>query len=186
MTGDLNFHTSSNDGVRLWIDDRLIIDHWVDQTETEHTGVLRVEKGQQLRLKLEYFYNGGQGAAKLAWSGPGYSKRPVPPEALTQPGTRSSGLLGEYFFGNQFQSSWRSRVDPQVQFAWGTDGPFPESTEGGPAHVRVQLPEGRWNVEWMEPVSGRVLGKSRLSGGGERSLGMPEYQEDLVLRVWRR
>lgn len=186
LTGDLRFHTSSNDGVRLWIDDRLIIDRWVDQTETEHTGVVRVEKGQQLRLKLEYFYNGGQGAAKMAWSGPGYPKKPVPPEALTQPGTGSKGLLGEYFFGNQFQSAWTQRVDAQVQFAWGTEGPFPKPVEGGPTHAKVRLPEGRWNVEWMEPVSGRILGKLRVTGGGERSLVMPEYREDLVMRVWRR
>jgi hypothetical protein len=185
ITGELFWHTVSNDGARLWVNDQLVIDRWVDQSETEHSGSLRVERGQNLRLKLEYFYNGGQGAAKLLWSGANLVKQAVPVNALTLPDKSGSGLLGAYYFGNQFQTPWTQRVDSQVNFAWGTEGPFPKLASGTLSTARFRLPAGRWLAEWLEPKSGRVLATERLNAVGDASLAIPEYAEDLALRIRR-
>jgi hypothetical protein len=52
VTGDLLLHTYSNDGVRLWVNDQLPVDKWVDQAEVEHIGTLAVIAGRKLRVKL--------------------------------------------------------------------------------------------------------------------------------------
>jgi hypothetical protein len=52
VTGDLSLHTFSNDGVRLWVNDQLLVDKWVDQSEVEHIGKPAVIAGQKLRVKL--------------------------------------------------------------------------------------------------------------------------------------
>src|SRR5262249_12430817 len=141
VTGELALHTISNDGARLWVNEKLLMDEWVDQSETEHTGRLTVTAGQKLPLKLEYFYNGGQGAAKLWWSADGLTKAHVPAAALSLPDGSGGGLRGEYFYGNDFQTFWNSRIDTQVNFAWGTQCPFPASTSNAVTALQIALPD---------------------------------------------
>jgi hypothetical protein len=105
--------------------------------------------------------------------------------ALTLPDKSGSGLLGAYYFGNQFQTPWTQRVDSQVNFAWGTEGPFPKLASGTLSTARFRLPAGRWLAEWLEPKSGRVLATERLNAVGDASLAIPEYAEDLALRIRR-
>ena len=53
--GRYQFHTSSDDGVRLWVDNTKIIDQWVSQGETEHTGTIDLQGRRRFPIKLEYF-----------------------------------------------------------------------------------------------------------------------------------
>jgi hypothetical protein len=186
VAGELSFHTFSNDGVRLWVNDQLLIDKWVDQSEVEHTGKLAVTAGQKLRVKLEYFYNGGQGAAKLWWSASGLAKAPVPASALSLPDGSGGGLKGEYFSGNNFQAAWNTRTDSQVNFAWGTASPFPIKAGDGAVALQVELPAGNWQAEWLDTRTGKSSGDIRVSGPGVVTLGAPAFTDDIALRIVKR
>ncbi|MCO6490495.1 MAG: PQQ-dependent sugar dehydrogenase [Phaeodactylibacter sp.] len=61
------FFIISDDGVRLWVDDQLIVDQWVPQAPTETQGSLFLEKGRQYPIKLEYFEDGGGAVCQLFW-----------------------------------------------------------------------------------------------------------------------
>ena len=186
ITGELAFHTTSNDGARLWVNDQLLIDKWVDQSETEHTGKLAVTAGQKLRVKLEYFYNGGQAAAKLAWSGAGLKKEAVPAGALSLPDGTGRGLEGEYFSGNHLSAPWKTRADAQVDFAWGTTSPFPTKASDGAVALQIELPAGRWRAEWLDTQTGKFTGDIQLSGPGVSTLGAPAFTDDIALRILKR
>ena len=54
-SGDFSFYTSSDDGVRLYLDDVQIIDDWQRQVETVNTVVKRLEAGKAYKIRLEYF-----------------------------------------------------------------------------------------------------------------------------------
>jgi len=186
VTGELTFHTFSNDGVRLWVNDQWLIDKWVDQSEVEHTGKLAVAAGQKLRVKLEYFYNGGQGAAKLWWSASGLSKAPVPAGALHLPDGSTLGLRAEYYRGNSFQTPWQTRTDTQVNFAWGTASPFPTPAGDGAVALQVELPSGKWRAEWLDTKTGKTVGDARVTGPGVVTLGAPAFADDIALRILKR
>jgi beta-glucosidase len=49
------FYTSSDDGVRLFINDQLVIDDWRRQGETLNTYVQHLEAGKPYKIRLEYF-----------------------------------------------------------------------------------------------------------------------------------
>lgn len=185
VTGELALHTISNDGARLWVNDQLLIDQWVEQYETEHTGRLAVTSGQKLRVKLEYFYNGdgGQGAAKLWWSAKGIVKAPVPAEVLSLPNGSGRGLQGEYFYGINFQSAGNARADAQVNFAWATQSPFPAGSTDAAIALQVELPEGRWRAEWLDTKTGKVAARVKLNGAGLHTLAVPAFTDDIALRI---
>ena len=72
------FHTLSDDGVRLWVNDRLLIDNWTDHGPTEDTGSIQLEAGKRYNLRLEYYQGGGEAVLKLLWSSPSQRKQVIP------------------------------------------------------------------------------------------------------------
>lgn len=60
------FYTTSDDGVRLWIDNQLLIDNWTDHGPTENTGTISLSAGQKYDLRMEFYEQGGEAAAKLS------------------------------------------------------------------------------------------------------------------------
>jgi len=82
-TGFYNFFTTSDDGVRLWVDGLLIIDNWTDHGQTEDTSLpIHLRAGQKYDIKLEFYERGGAATIRLAWSGPGVSKQFIPQSRL--------------------------------------------------------------------------------------------------------
>ncbi|HZE98511.1 MAG TPA: PQQ-dependent sugar dehydrogenase [Planctomycetota bacterium] len=81
-TETVTFYTTTDDGVRLWIDNVLIIDHFVDQGPTEWSGSIALQGGQRYDVRMDYFENGGGATAKLSWSSPSTPKQVLPQNRL--------------------------------------------------------------------------------------------------------
>ncbi len=80
-----SFYTTSDDGVRLWVNGQLIINNWTDHPVTEDVGTIMLMAGQKYDLRMEYFENGGDAVARLAWSSPSQPKGLVPPSQFSPP-----------------------------------------------------------------------------------------------------
>lgn len=61
-----------------------------------------------------------------------------------------------------------------------------EGAAVGSESLKVRLPEGRWKAEWLDPKTGRITGRSRVDGGGVRSIAAPAFHEDIALLLRRR
>ena len=81
------FYTVSDDGIRLWINNQLLIDRYVDQGPTEWSGVLNLQAGVLYDIRIEYYENGGGAAASLLWSAPSVPKELIPSTQLYPPNT---------------------------------------------------------------------------------------------------
>jgi hypothetical protein len=79
------FFTNTDDGVRLWIDGKLLIDQWVDQAPTEYSATIALKAGQAYDLKMEYYENQGGAVAQLRWWSPSRTKQIVPVSRLSRP-----------------------------------------------------------------------------------------------------
>lgn len=64
--GRYKFETKTNDGVRLYVDDMLIIDQWRSMATTKYTEKIRLTEGNH-RIRMEYF-DDGTAVARLSWS----------------------------------------------------------------------------------------------------------------------
>ena len=77
QAGNYTFTTTGDDGVRLWVNNHLLIDKWFDQPATNYSGSIYLSGN--VPLKMEYYENGGLAAAKLVWSAGGTTPPPPPP-----------------------------------------------------------------------------------------------------------
>ncbi|MRN51556.1 hypothetical protein GJB61_00850 [Paenibacillus sp. LC-T2] len=77
--------TTSDDGIRVWINGSLVIDSWTKQSGTERQGSITMNAGQLYDLKVEYYENQGDASARLMWGSPSQAKGAVPSSALFLP-----------------------------------------------------------------------------------------------------
>ncbi|HED15945.1 MAG TPA: hypothetical protein ENI64_03875, partial [Gammaproteobacteria bacterium] len=76
------FYSSTDDGVRLWIDGQLVIDQWTDQSVTEYAGTINLTAGNKYPIVMEYYENTGDAVAKLYWSSTSLPKTIVATKSL--------------------------------------------------------------------------------------------------------
>jgi hypothetical protein len=82
-TGNFQFQTRSNAGVRLWINGNLVVDNWAAHaTVTDTTGDIAMTKNQRYSVTLEMYDTTNTAVAKLYW------KRPGQTTFIITPGTR--------------------------------------------------------------------------------------------------
>jgi hypothetical protein len=72
------FYTSSDDGVRLWVDGQPLVNKWVEQGTTEWSGTIALTANQDYDLRMEFFESLGGASAKLSWSSASESKAIIP------------------------------------------------------------------------------------------------------------
>ncbi|AQG81716.1 PQQ-dependent sugar dehydrogenase [Spirosoma montaniterrae] len=68
FTDTYTFYVQSDDGVRLWVDDKLLIDKWIFQPETEWSARIDLVAGRQYNIRMEYLENQGAAVSRLLWS----------------------------------------------------------------------------------------------------------------------
>ena len=76
------FYTQSNDGVRLWVDGKLLIDDWTIHSTTENRGTVTLQAGRAYALRMEFFEQTGLAVIRLHWSSPSQRKQIIPQEQL--------------------------------------------------------------------------------------------------------
>lgn len=70
QAGTYALSTTSDDGVRLWIDDRQVIDDWGIHPAQTDTATVNFAANSRHRIRMEYFQGGGQAVVRLAWQLP--------------------------------------------------------------------------------------------------------------------
>ena len=77
-----SLYTTSDDGVRLWVDNQLIIDRFVNRSSTQDSATIDLVAGKKYDIRMEYYENSGQANASLAWSSDSQSFEIIPSSQL--------------------------------------------------------------------------------------------------------
>jgi len=67
-TEEYTFKISTDEGVRLWIDGRLLINELSNRTARTFTGTVPLQRGERSDVRLESVHRAGQGNLKALWS----------------------------------------------------------------------------------------------------------------------
>ena len=65
--GEYTFYVNSDNGRRLWVNNQLIIDKWLDDYDIEYEGNITLQANQLYDIKLEYFESTGGAYCRLEW-----------------------------------------------------------------------------------------------------------------------
>ncbi|MFH0901667.1 MAG: PA14 domain-containing protein, partial [Pseudomonadota bacterium] len=76
------FTTSTDDGARLWVNDRLMISDWTVHSQTDRSWTIDLIAGTRYPIVMEYYENTSSAVARLYWSSASQTRQIVPPSAL--------------------------------------------------------------------------------------------------------
>ena len=107
------FDTVTDDGVKLWVNDQLLIDKWQSQSGTEWTNAIALQANTRYDIKLEYLQTGGKAQAHLYWYSASQPRQLIPVErfyptngvngsSTNAPATVTSALTAIGFVGQPF------------------------------------------------------------------------------------
>jgi hypothetical protein len=125
------FTTIADDGVRLWVNNTLLVDNWTDHPATAASGSILLEAGQRYDILIEYYEHTGSASMVLQWASPRTPQQVVPQSQLYSSGDSidygdGAGIFAQYF--NSVDLSGLptiSRIDPRINFNWNGEAPAP-------------------------------------------------------------
>ena len=144
------FYIISDDGVRLYIDNKLLIDSWEPQPPTQKDASIYLSSNKMYSIKIEYFEQNGGEAMVLGWESENFSKRLIPHSHLfTNDG--KPGLLGKYFrnkdLNESFESPTISRIDKEINWVTGGGWGNNESQYYTDKSRNVRIENGKLIIE---------------------------------------
>lgn len=122
--GTYRFYLHADDGVRLWIDNTLLINEWHDARGDTYTADVLLGRGNHL-LQVEYYEAFGMAHIQFWWQGM----------------TAYPEWRGEYWSNSSLSGlSTLVRNDTTLNFNWGTDAPA------------AALPADHFSVRWTRTL----------------------------------
>ena len=177
------FHLVSSQGVRLWLNDRLVIDNSRSHSKTEDQGQFSFEAGRKANLRLECYQAKVGSVLRLLWSSPTLKQEVIPTSCLGPPGS-GNGLRGEYFEDRKLEKLILERNDAVIDFDWSKTDPVAASNPTGPLNLKLELPTGHYRAIWVDPRTARVTGSEEFRHtGGNATLAVPVFTEDVALKL---
>ena len=82
ITGSYTFTTSSDDGVRLYVNGQLLVDNWTDHGVVQNSGSIALTAGLNYDIRMDYYEKAMLATARLSWAYPGQNTQIVPQWAL--------------------------------------------------------------------------------------------------------
>jgi len=193
--GPVRFFARSDDGIRLWVNDRLLIDHWYDHPAGEvYAANISLAPGTYT-IRVEYYERFDRAHLQVWWE-------TVPVEAL-------SDWTAQYWANQDLRGDpvLVTRV-PEVNFHWGWDSPaavLPSDRFSARFTRTVMFPAGDYRFYARADDGGRVwidnwlvidewrVGTATLFQGDFLRVGTGahvvqveyfEQTEDAMLQVW--
>jgi hypothetical protein len=158
--GNYRFEVRVDDGVRLWVNNHLLIDQWRSQSTTTYRGDLYLPGGS-VPIRVEYFERTGEARMRLTWT---RTDQPSEPTV--------NNWRGEYFNNRDLSGNpTLVRDDANIDFDWGNGSP-----DGN-------INSDNFSVRWTRKLNfdeGRYLFTVRTDDG------VRLYIDDrLVIDEWR-
>jgi len=76
------FKTSGDDGIRLWVNNVLLVNDWNSHDVRSNTGKLDLQAGQMYDIRMEYYQETGNARAELYWSSGSQRQQIIPQKQL--------------------------------------------------------------------------------------------------------
>jgi hypothetical protein len=155
FTEPMTLITTSEDGVRLYVDGQLVIDNWAIHTATEDTYTFDVVAGQVVNIVLEWREETGNSVIKLSWQSPSTPKQIIPPGPLQMPRKANSPnpANGAVDVKHYTKLRWTSGVDAiQHDVYFGTN----ENDVRNATTTTVDIYKGRQDLEQTSYIPGTL------------------------------
>ena len=201
-TGDYSIGVNYNDGVRIWLGGKKIVDDWTDWVACpngpaatcdnanmvkKRAAKVHMEQGKVYPLRVEYYDVSNRAILKMFWKIPGGTTGDIIPKTAffttynpnPAHGT-GTGLLGMYYSGSDFNNYVFYRKDATVNFDWKLDAPRKD--------MAVDNFSAKWNGKirprFSEEYTFSVTAKDGVKVWVNNEVVIDQYHDVLQPTTW--
>ncbi len=139
--GLYRFTMIADDGVRIQVDDKLVLDQWRVQSESTYTVEVDLTPGNHL-ITIEYFDDAGNATAVFSFVRLGAASVTPTPSATPPSAAPADAWHGEYFGNTDLSGKpLLTRADPDIGFEWKLSSPA------------SGIPQDYFGVRWRRQIS---------------------------------
>ncbi len=169
LVGTYRFTATSDDGMRVYLDDTLIINEWYDHS-TKTVSVERVLGAGHHWVVVEYYEKTGDAVARFSWT----------------PVTGITNWRGEYFNNKTLTGpAALVRDDAQINFSWGSGSPKAGTVNSDSFSARwtrnLDLAAGTYRFSMTVDDGGRLWVSGHLLIGTWKDQAARTYTGDIYL-----
>ncbi len=149
-SGSYDLAFTGDDGFRVFLDDKKLIEKWEHQAPVTLTDEVKLEAGKTYALRIEFFQDGGDYAAHLAWKPGG---KPAYDEAITAAKAADVAIVCASTMGTEGEGNDRPSMDlPNNQ------AKLIQAVAAANRHTIVVLNNGTpvTMTDWLKSVPGVV------------------------------
>jgi len=166
VSGEYTFYTTSNSGVKLYIDDRLVVKRWMNTNAViQDSGKVSLSEGIRYPIRMEYYNSEGKGNIQLSWKIPGI------PNQIIQSKYLYPATLSEFNFNSDTTYLSDLKEDFYRQLNW-------RKAEGcdGKGH-NDSIPNLNWQILKKDK---NVNGKTLIMDGKKYKKGLGSHSESII------
>lgn len=153
--GTTRIQTRSDDGVRVWIGGKLVIDNWTIHGAAFDQGEVDLVAGARYPILIEYYNGGGSSALQLSWRRPGEAAFSAIPASQLYPGLPLSNANLALGRPATQSSNWSAQTVAARAVDGNANGAF---ASGSVSHTNSET--GAW---WQVDLGARTnVGRIRL------------------------
>ncbi len=181
FSGDYWFYTTSDDGIRLSINNKLLIHNWTDHAATLDSALISMEAGKKIPILLDFYQSLGGAVLRLDWKLPGKDREAIPLSALSAHDGKTPGLKVLKFKDKEMKEISGELIVTKIDEVGISD--TIENTDQT-FILEVELPAGSYSGEWINTITGgRTFFGINDHKGGVMKIKVPEFTEDIALRL---
>ena len=178
------FYSVADDGTRLWIDGKLLIDDWTTHAPEERQGKIELKAGKAVDIRLEYFQGLGGASASLFWSSKSLKREIIPAAAFRLRGENKKGLQLELFNDIELQKFRQHTIVDKIEFNGNLSEIFKIDEFKLIVKPELIIPAGTYNYQWINTKTGNIRQENSLvHAGGIMILEAPEFNTDIALKI---
>lgn len=184
ITGQVTFFTTTDDGVRLWVDGKLLINDWTGHAPLENSGVIHLTAGKAVDFKMEYYQGMGGAVASLKWSAV-KEKSEIASDRF-QLADGGNGLTLEYFDDTELSKLRGATTVENVVFTGNLASYFPQKAGAEQFAPVLALTAGHYTAQWLNALTGEIVSAETIHHtGGDLKLAAPAFNSDIALGIRR-
>ncbi|MFN8257782.1 MAG: PA14 domain-containing protein [Bacteroidales bacterium] len=182
-SGNWGFYTKSDDGVKVWIDNKLIISNWNDHATTTDSAFIKMEAGKKYPFRLEYYQVAGGAELSFEAKMPGKDKSSVYSNFTCNDG-KTPGLFVDLFKGVNLKEKTGEMIVPEID-----EMPVPETEviQSKIIKTEIRILPGQYTGQWIDTKTG-LRTSFDITVGNNQNLMVetPEFKEDIALLLVRK
>ncbi|MDF1548657.1 MAG: PA14 domain-containing protein [Bacteroidales bacterium] len=183
-TGEYLFKSYSDDGIRLYVNNELIINNWTGHSLVIDSGLVKLKKGVKVPLTMEYYNGLYGGSLKITWTAKGYTETILSSDNTIIPEAKHKGIKIAYFKGEDFNSQVHADTLHRINFSVDDFTIFDGEYKNLQTGLLLNLPKGKYKLSWLNPKDGEAINSKEIEHfGGEINLQSPVFDNDLLLQL---